>query len=365
MITREQVIGALRHVNDPDFRQDLVTLKMVGDVVIDGSSIHIHIILTTPACPLKGKLEADISAAIRQHVSPDATVNVEFSSRVTTKRVDDNVLPGVKNIIAVASGKGGVGKSTIAVNLALALSRCQATVGLMDADIYGPSAPIMLGLKGQRPQVIQDNGKHKIIPLEREGVKVVSIGFLVDERQAMIWRGPMVSSALRQFATDVKWGELDYMIVDLPPGTGDIHLTLVQTLPVTGAVIVTTPQEVAMADARKGIGMFANERINVPVLGIVENMSWFTPKELPQNKYFIFGEGGGKRLADEFELPLLGQVPLIQGIREGGDRGEPAVISEDPEMTSIFDELAAEVARQIAIRNASMAPTKRVEITRT
>jgi ATP-binding protein involved in chromosome partitioning len=299
-----------------------------------------------------------------KQADPEARITVDFSSRVTTKRTDDQVLPGVRNIIAVASGKGGVGKSTIAVNLALSLSRTGAVVGLMDADIYGPSAPIMLGLKGQRPEVVQDNGKHKIIPLERDGLKVVSIGFLIDERQAMIWRGPMVSSALRQFASDVKWGELDYLIVDLPPGTGDIHLTLVQTMPVTGAVIVTTPQEVAMADARKGVGMFVNDKINVPVLGIVENMSWFTPRELPGSKYFIFGEGGGSRLADEFELPLLAQVPLIQGIREGGDSGEPPALSADPLMVDIFDQLASAVARQVAIRNAHVAPTKRVEITR-
>lgn len=364
MITRDQVIEALRHVDDPDFKRDLVSSNMIGDITIDGNNLQIGIVLTTPACPMKGKLEDDITAAVKQYVSPEAVASVEFTSRVTSKRTADDILPGVKNIIAVASGKGGVGKSTIAVNLALALGRCGAKIGLMDADIYGPSAPIMLGLKGQRPQVVQDNGKHKIIPLEREGVKVVSIGFLVDEKQAMIWRGPMVSSALRQFATDVKWGDLDYMIVDLPPGTGDIHLTLVQMMPVTGAIIVTTPQEVAMADARKGVAMFANERINVPVLGIVENMSWFSPKELPQNRYFIFGEGGGQRLADEFELPLLGQVPLIQGIREGGDTGQPAVLGTDTTMVAIFDELAAEVARQVAIRNEELAPTKRVEVAR-
>ena len=362
--TREQVTEQLRTVRDPELHRDIVSLNMVKDIAIDGNDISLTIQLTTPACPLKDKIERDINDAVREHVSEDAVAHVEFTSRVTSKRVDDNVLPGVRNIIAVASGKGGVGKSTIAVNLSFALSRSGASVGFMDADIYGPSAPIMFGLKGKRPEVVEDNGKHKIIPLERDGVKVVSIGFLVDERQAVVWRGPMVSSALRQFATDVRWGELDYMIVDLPPGTGDIHLTLVQTLPVTGAIIVTTPQEVAMADARKAYGMFANPNIKVPVLGVVENMSWFTPKELPEHRYFIFGEGGGQRLADEFEIPVLGQVPLVQGIREGGDAGEPAAISDDPMMTAIFDELASSVAQQVAIRNANLAPTRKVEVTR-
>lgn len=356
-ITPTQIIEALRTVDDPDFKRDLVTLKMVEDVKVEGNHIAFTIVLTTPACPLKDKIEQDCLDAIASLVAPDLDVDITFTSRVTTLRSDLNLLPQVKNIIAVASGKGGVGKSTVSVNLALALSRQGAKVGLMDADIYGPSIPLMLGLKGTRPEVVELEGKHKIVPVERYGISVVSIGLLVDEQQAIVWRGPMASNALRQFVTDVEWGDLDYLIIDLPPGTGDIHLTMVQTVPVTGAVIVTTPQEVAMADARKAIAMFAMGQINVPVLGVVENMSWFTPEELPEARYYIFGKGGGKKLADTFNLPLLGQLPLVQSIREGGDHGVPAVLEATTPTAIAFDVLASEVARQISIRNASLAPS--------
>lgn len=361
-ITKEAILQALRTVDDPDFKKDLVTLKMIEDIQVVGKNVRFTVVLTTPACPMKAQIESDCIAAIRHEVDEAAEVIVDFSSRVTSMRADLNLLPGVKNIIAIASGKGGVGKSTVATNLALTLSQQNAKVGLLDADIHGPSIPVMFGIRGARPEVIEKDGKHKILPIERFGVKVLSIGFLVDEMQAVVWRGPMVSSALRQFVTDVEWGELDYLIIDLPPGTGDIHLTMVQTMPVTGAVIVTTPQEVAMADAKKGIAMFNMGQIKVPVLGIVENMAYFTPAELPDHKYYLFGKDGGLRLAETFDLPLLGQIPIVQSIREGGDLGVPAAISDEPIAWQAFNLLARNVAQQISLRNANLAPTQPVEI---
>jgi ATP-binding protein involved in chromosome partitioning len=279
------------------------------------------------------------------------------------------VLPKVKNIIAVVSGKGGVGKSTVAANLALALSQGGAKVGLMDADIYGPSVPIMFGVRGERPMMMEFEGdassakaseakKGMIVPIEKYGIKLMSIGFLVDEKNAVVWRGPMASSAIRQFVTDVYWDELDYLVVDMPPGTGDIHLTLVQTVPVTGVVIVTTPQDVALADAKKGIAMFGQAQVNVPIIGLVENMSYFTPAELPENKYYIFGKEGGRRLAEEYDLPFLGQIPIVQSIREGGDLGIPIMVSDDTITKKAFEEFAAMTIRNIAMQNAKMNTPK-------
>ncbi len=354
-MTKEQIIDALRHVNDPDLHKDLVTLNMIENVAINGNNVSFTVVLTTPSCPLKDKIAADCVAAVKQYVNSDAEVHVNFDSRVTSLRKDKkDLLPGVKNIIAVASGKGGVGKSTVSVNLALSLAKTGAKVGVIDADIHGPSIPIMLGIKGKRPEVKQIDGKHYIVPLEQYGLKVVSIGLLVDERQAVVWRGPMVSSALRQFVTDVIWGELDYLVLDLPPGTGDIHLSLVQTMPVTGAVIVTTPQAVALSDARKGMGMFHMEGIKVPIVGVVENMAYFTPAELPDNKYYIFGKGGGKQLSDEFDVPFLGEIPLVQSIREGGDRGTPVVLGDDEITKQAFLNFAAAAERNIAIINSGI-----------
>ena len=260
------------------------------------------------------------------------------------------------------SGKGGVGKSTVASNLAIALSQGGAKVGLMDADIYGPSVHIMFGVRGERPMMKEQDGKGLIVPLERYGIKFMSIGLLVDEKQAVVWRGPMVSSAIRQFVSDVDWGELDYLVIDMPPGTGDIHLTIVQTVPVTGAIVVTTPQTVALADAKKGIAMFAQAQTNVPIIGLVENMSYFTPAELPDNKYYIFGKDGGKNLANEFDIPLLGQIPLIQGIREGGDIGIPVMVGDDEISKAAFFDFAANAARGIAMRNAQMPATEVSEV---
>jgi ATP-binding protein involved in chromosome partitioning len=311
---------------------------------------------------LKELLERSCVNAILE-VNKDAVVKVNFTSSTTTIRADkSSVLPGVKNIIAVVSGKGGVGKSTVAANLALALSQGGAAVGLMDADIYGPSVPIMFGVRGERPMMTDVAGKAMIVPLERYGIKLLSIGLLVDEKNAVVWRGPMASSAIRQFITDVTWGDLDYLVIDMPPGTGDIHLTLMQTAPVTGVVVVTTPQDVALADARKGIAMFGQAQMNVPIIGLIENMSYFIPAELPDHKYYIFGKEGGKRLAEEYDLPFLGQIPLVQSIREGGDEGVPIMMSRDDITRKSFFEFAGNVARSASMRNAHMKAEEIAEV---
>jgi len=364
-ITKDDILNALRHVEDLDLKKDLVTLNMIEDVVVDGNNVSFTVRLTTPACPLKEKIRHDCVNAIHKYVSEDIDPDITMTASVTSHRNPNiNVLPSVKNIICIASGKGGVGKSTVAVNLAIALAKQGAKVGLIDADIYGPSVPTMLGIKGQRPTVRLIKDKHFIEPIEIYGIKVLSMGMLVDDRQAIVWRGPMVTSALRQFVTDCLWGRLDYLVLDMPPGTGDVHLTMIQTVNVTGAVIVTTPQEVALADARKGLAMFRLDTINVPVLGVVENMSYFTPAELPDNKYYIFGRDGGKKFAEEYELPLLGSLPLVQSVREGGDDGTPIAL-RDPDIdisSRAFYDLATHVAQHIAIRNAKAGVTVTAEV---
>ena len=360
------ILNALRNVDDPDLKKDIVTLGMVKDVAVEGKNVTFTVELTTPACPMKEEIKHACITAVKHLVDKEAIVDINMTSRVSSVRnSNDLLLPGVKNIIAVCSGKGGVGKSTVAVNLALGLAKTGAKVGLMDADIYGPSVPLMLNLSKAKPKVIDQNGKAMMIPLEQYGIKSLSIGYLVDPEQAVVWRGPMVSSALKQFVTDCIWGELDYLIIDMPPGTGDIHLTLVQTVPVTGAIIVTTPQEVALADARKAAGMFKISNINVPIIGVVENMAYFTPAELPENKYYIFGKGGGNTLARELMVPLLGQIPLVQGIREGGDSGKPFMLRDDDVITTTaFEEVINNTARFISIRNDEKAATKVVEMIR-
>ena len=361
-MTNDDVLKALGKVQEPDLGKDLVTLNMVRDIDINGNNILFTVVLTTPACPLKELLERSCVNAILE-VNKDAVVKVNFTSSTTTIRADkSSVLPGVKNIIAVVSGKGGVGKSTVAANLALALSQGGAAVGLMDADIYGPSVPIMFGVRGERPMMTDVVGKAMIVPLERYGIKLLSIGLLVDEKNAVVWRGPMASSAIRQFITDVTWGDLDYLVIDMPPGTGDIHLTLMQTAPVTGVVVVTTPQDVALADARKGIAMFGQAQMNVPIIGLIENMSYFIPAELPDHKYYIFGKEGGKRLAEEYDLPFLGQIPLVQSIREGGDEGVPIMMSGDDITRKSFFEFAGNVARSASMRNAHMKAEEIAEV---
>lgn len=364
MITKDAVLQALSNVQEPDLGKDLVTLNMVQDIEINGKNVSFTVVLTTPACPLKEMIEKACINAIHLLVDKEAVVKVNMTAKVISNRTDNkSVLPGVKNIIMVASGKGGVGKSTIATNLALGLAQDGASVGLLDADIYGPSIPIMFGLRDERPMMTEVNGKGMIVPIEKYGIKVMSIGLLVDEKQAVMWRGPMASSALRQFISDVYWQELDYLVIDLPPGTGDVHLTLVQAVPVTGAVVVSTPQPVASADARKAIMMFKQPQINIPILGVIENMAYFTPAELPENKYYIFGKGGARKMAEQFELPFLGEIPIVQSIREGGDKGIPAILDDEPVSRKAFTDLAQSVARNVSIRNANLEPTKVVQMT--
>jgi ATP-binding protein involved in chromosome partitioning len=360
-VTEQGILQALAKVEDPDLKRDLVSLGMIKDLSVTDNAIAFTVVLTTPACPLKEKIRQDCLNAVEEVAGEGFPISITMTSSVTTARNNEPLLPQVKNIIAIASGKGGVGKSTVTSNLAVALAQSGAKVGLIDADIFGPSIPTMFNCEHEQPEVREVNGKNLILPLEQYGVKLMSIGFLTPPDSAVVWRGPMASAALKQFFSDTIWGELDYLLIDLPPGTSDIHLTMVQTVPVTGAVIVTTPQKVALADANKGIAMFRQPQINVPVLGVIENMAWFTPEELPENKYFIFGKEGGKNLADKYNVPLLGQIPLVQSIRESGDAGRPAVMKEGI-TAKAFRELAESLARQIAIRNANLAETKRVEL---
>lgn len=359
--TQSDIIRALSTVQDPDLKKDLVTLNMVKDVTVSDKKVSFTVVLTTPACPLKEKIKNDCEDAVEKVVGQDVEIAIQMTSSVTSIRDNTPLLPGVKNIIAIASGKGGVGKSTVASNLAVALAKMGAKVGLIDADISGPSVPVMFNCEHEQPEVKVVNGKNLIVPLVQYGVKLISIGFLTPTDSAVVWRGPMASSALKQFISDAEWGDLDYLLIDMPPGTSDIHLTLVQTVPVTGAIIVTTPQKVALADATKGLAMFKQPQINVPILGIVENMAYFTPEELPNNKYYIFGKDGGKNLSEKYNVPLLGQIPLVQSIRESGDSGLPAVMKEGA-IAIAFTQLAESMARQVAIRNANFAQTQRVEL---
>lgn len=360
-ISKEAVLKALSRVDDPDLKKDLVTLGMIQGLQIEGNKISFKVVLTTPACPLKEVIKNNCIEALEEDFGSEIDLDIFMTSNVTSVRDNAPLLPKVKNIIAIASGKGGVGKSTTSSNLAVALAKSGAKVGLIDADISGPSIPTMFNVEGEQPAVRQIDGKNVIEPIEQYGVKLMSIGFLTPADAAVVWRGPMASSALKQFIGDVNWGELDYLLIDLPPGTSDIHLTMVQTVPVTGAVIVTTPQKVALADATKGLSMFKQPQINVPVLGVVENMAYFTPEELPNNKYYLFGKEGGQRLAEKFGVPFLGEIPIVQSIRESGDTGYPAVlktgVTEDA-----FSLLAENVARQVAIRNAAMSKTEVVQV---
>lgn len=360
-ITHEDVLDALRNVIDPDLGRDLVSLDMIENIQIDGKEVSFTVNLTTPACPMKAEIERACINAVTHLVDKEAVVKPTMSSKVTGSRVegqgDQNLLKGVKNIIAVASGKGGVGKSTVSVNLSVALAKTGASVGLVDTDIYGPSIPTMFDVH-ERPNI---NTQRKLIPLEKYGVKLLSMGFLVKQDEAVVWRGPMVTSAVKQFLSETEWGELDYLILDLPPGTGDIQLTIVQTVPLTGAIIVSTPQTVALDDARKGVAMFS--KVNVPILGIVENMAYFTPPDAPAKKYHIFGIDGAKNLAGKMGVPFLGEIPIEQTLREGGDSGKPTVHAEPEALSSVaFTSLAQKAAQQIAIRNASAAPSEKVEI---
>jgi ATP-binding protein involved in chromosome partitioning len=352
MITKEQVLHALSFVEDPDFKKDLVTLNMIKDVEITPNKISFTVELTTPACPMKDHIEHACRNAIAHFVDKEIGVSINMTSKVMSK--PDKQLDNIKNIILVASGKGGVGKSTVAANLALALQLKGAKTGLLDADIYGPSLPMMFGLEGARPKASKTtDGKTKIEPIERFGIKLLSIGFFTDPNQPIPWRGPMVSAAIKQLFNDADWGDLDYLVVDLPPGTGDVHITIAQNYPVAGAVIVTTPQNVALADAQKGIAMFMMDTIKIPLLGIVENMAYFTPAELPENKYYIFGKDGGKRLAEKFNAPFLGELPLIKSISDAGDNGYPIVTDEDEPISKEFLMIAERVAQQLSLQHAN------------
>lgn len=354
--TVEKVIDALKYVDDPDLKKDIVSLGMVKDVVVEGKNISFTVVLTTPACPMKDMIHNACMNAVLHYVDKEAKVKINMTANVTTKKPkDETTLRDVKNIIAVASGKGGVGKSTVAANLALALKKQGAKVGLVDADIYGPSQTIMFGVEGDMPGSADFQGKPKMKPVESYGVKLNSVGFMAGPNQVIALRGPMASKALSQLFYDTVWGELDYLIVDLPPGTGDIQISLCSQVPLTGAIVVCTPQNVAIADARKGIALFNLPTINVPVLGLIENMAWFTPAELPNNKYYIFGKDGVKNLAEELNVPLLAQIPLVQSIRENADAGKPSVLETDSVTARIMTEMAQNAAQQIAIRNAEQA----------
>lgn len=354
MITEEKVIDALRYVDDPDLKKDIVTLGMVKDVKVEGKNVSFTVVLTTPACPMKDMIRNACINAVKHYVDKDTVVDVNMTAQVRSSAPSGKQgLPGIKNIIAIASGKGGVGKSTVASNLAAAMAQQGAKVGLLDADIYGPSIPMMFDVMNEKPRTVRKGDKNIMLPVESYGVKILSIGFFSAPGQAIIWRGPMAAKALNQMIFDADWGELDYLFIDLPPGTGDIHMSLVGAVPVTGAILVTTPQQVALSDARKGAAMFRHEQIKVPLIGVIENMSWFAPAELPDNKYYIFGKGGAQQLADEFNIPLLGQIPMVQSIAEAGDAGRPVVFQEGTLQANAFLLAAGRVAQALAVRNAN------------
>jgi len=330
-VSKAAILEALANVQEPDLKKDIVTLNLVKIIRAEGNEIELEVKVSNPAMHAKQRMREACVFAIQRVLGSEFEVKVHVEAISGEERSGElrRILPGVKHIIAVASGKGGVGKSTVSSNLAAGLAALGHKVGLLDADIYGPSAPTMFDVVLEKPRLIEVDGKQVMAPVEAHGVKVLSIGFFTEGDQAVVWRGPMATKALNQMITDVEWGELDYMVVDLPPGTGDVHLSIVQTLPISAVVVVSTPQEVALVDARKGIAMFQLPAVNIPVLGLVENMSWFTPAELPENKYFIFGEGGTKRLAESLNLPVLGEIPLIQSIREAGDVGRPSVLQDN------------------------------------
>lgn len=362
LLSASLVLDCLKEVINPDDEKDIVSLDMVRDLKIEGRKISFTLVFPKSKNPFAQSVKKSCEQQIHSQLGKDIETDIALDARQVVHK--ERPLPNVKNIVAIASGKGGVGKSTIAVNLSVALAKLGYSVGLIDADVYGPSLPKMFDLESAKPELKQIDGKDRIIPVEKYNVKVLSIGFFVDEKEALVWRGPMATSALKQLIHDGYWGDLDYLLIDLPPGTGDVHLTLVQSLAVTGVVIVSTPQAVALADAIKGISMFTGKSIRVPVLGLVENMAWFTPEELPDNRYYIFGKDGCKNLAAEMKVPLLGQIPLVQGIREGGDFGRPVADDENSISGQAFMDLARETVRQVGIRNASADPTEIVQLTR-
>jgi ATP-binding protein involved in chromosome partitioning len=361
----EKVLDTLKLVKHPESGKSIIELGMVEDMEINDNQIKFKLVTKSSKDPFAKSLVKACERTLQFYLDEKLEVIVETKVKhfeAAAFKAPSRPLAGVKNIIGVASGKGGVGKSTVAANLAIALAKTGAKVGLLDADIWGPSVPQMFDLVNAKPVASQENGKTWIEPIEKYGIKLLSIGFFVEADKALIWRGSMATNALTQFINDGNWGKLDYIILDMPPGTGDIHLTLVQNIGITGVVIVSTPQEVALADARKGVSMFQQKDINVPVLGLVENMAYFTPAELPNNKYYIFGKDGAKRLAETMNVPLLAQIPLVQGIMEAGESGKPIALQTDHPMGIAFKNLAAKVIEQTEIRNREFAPTKKVEM---
>ncbi|MFZ4672167.1 MAG: P-loop NTPase [Flavobacterium sp.] len=365
-LDRKEILTALETITIAGEGKNMVESGAVKNVLTFGNEVIVDLVISTPAMHIKKRAEDDIKKLIHSNFSPDAVVKV--NSKVETPSQNPNQIkgkdiPGISNIIAIASGKGGVGKSTVTANLAVTLAKMGFKVGILDADIYGPSMPIMFDVENEKPISIEVDGKSKMKPVESYEIKILSIGFFTAPSQAVIWRGPMASKALNQMIFDADWGELDFMLIDLPPGTGDIHLSIMQSLPITGAVIVSTPQAVALADAKKGVAMFMSDSINVPVIGIIENMAYFTPEELPNNKYYIFGKEGAKNLAEDLGVPFLGEVPLVQSIREAGDYGRPAALQTASVIESVFEEITRNVVQETVNRNESLPPTEAIKIT--
>lgn len=364
---KKDILKALESITVPGEGQNMVESGAVTNVVTFGDEVVVDITIKNPSLQAKKRTEVDILKAIHELVYEKAkiTVNVKVDAPAKPKAnvIKGNPIPGIQNIVAVASGKGGVGKSTVTANLAVTLAKMGFKVGVLDADIYGPSIPIMFDVETEKPLAVNIGGKSKMKPIENYGVKILSIGFFTQPNQAVVWRGPMAAKALNQMIFDAHWGELDFLLIDLPPGTGDIHLSIMQSLPITGAVVVSTPQNVALADAKKGVAMFQQESISVPVLGIIENMAYFTPEELPDNKYYIFGQEGAKNLADDLKVPFLGEIPLVQSIREAGDVGRPAALQTATPLEQAFEKLTQNVVQELVRRNEDLPPTEAIKIT--
>ena len=351
MIKREEVLEVLANIQEPESSKDIVSANLIEDLVVEENKVSLTVYVNNPAMHAKNRMKEAVEFNLKSRLKKDIEIQCTVKQKAADENAPRKILPRVKNIVAVASGKGGVGKSTITSNLAAGLVKKGYKVGLIDADIYGPSMPTMFDLVNERPKMTEIEGQSLIEPILSNGVKVLSIGFFTDKENAVVWRGPMASKALLQMFNDAHWGELDFLLIDLPPGTGDIHLSLIQSIPLDGVVIVSTPQEVALADARRGVNMFKMDNVNVPIIGLVENMSWFTPEELPDNKYYIFGRDGAKNLAEGLGVPFLGQIPLIQSLRESGDIGKPAVLQEESIISDVFDELVMNFTKQIEIKH--------------
>ncbi len=367
-LEKKDILKALEKITVPGEGLNMVESGAVKNVQVFGDEVVVDITINNPSLQARKKTEVEILKVIHADVYEKAKIKVNIKvgtppAKAKTNEIKGKAIPGIKNIIAVASGKGGVGKSTITSNLAVTLAKMGFKVGLLDADIYGPSAPIMFDVANEKPLAVNIDGKSKMKPIESYGVKILSIGFFTEPSQAVIWRGPMAAKALNQMIFDAHWGDLDFLLLDLPPGTGDIHLSIMQALPITGAVVVSTPQEVALADARKGVAMFQQEAINVPVLGVVENMAYFTPDELPENKYYIFGKEGAKNLAEDLKIPMLGEIPLVQSIREAGDVGRPAALQTATQVEEAFEAITKNVVSEVVKRNTDLAPTEAIKIT--